>query len=170
MYIREWMNDPDNIAVVYRQLRQRVCAYDPFGMPPNTDAKRAMLAASQSGIDEAWRLFVEQADGDICTAVQWRTFAHRAKSQYDLEYPEPHVLDRILDNVLQGRAQRVMADKPLWQIKVKNALCRPWIIRNADKWAQKMSTKSNTDIESIRVELLRNGEPGGSVVQLPKRK
>jgi hypothetical protein len=160
--IRIWLRNPANVGAAYRELMLRTPQYNPFGMPPMTNAKRYMLAASQSGIDEAWSLWVDEADGDICTAAQWRTFAVRAQARFDLEFPE-FSLDRVLDSVLQGRAWRVRPDSPLWQLAMQRAKVRPWIIRNPELW------EGNTDNTEIRSEILRNGDPGGTLLDFPTK-
>jgi hypothetical protein len=129
-----------------------------------TPAKERMIEAGQSDVDRLFEIFVEQADGDIATAAQWRHFAHNARLQYDLDLPaDPTRRDNALAMVLAQKGRRLDA-VPKTGIKLKGRPVRPWIIRNFSDW------KGNTALDEIRAEILRNGEPGGVVVELPPAK
>jgi hypothetical protein len=164
--IHAWNAEPRNISTLYTFMcnREQQAAYEPFGEPPMTPAKERMIEAGQSDVDRLFEIFVEQADGDIATAAQWRHFAHNARLQYDLDLPaDPIRRDNALAMVIQQKARRIDT-LPATGIKIKGRPVRPWIIRNFGTW------KGSEDKNAIRAEILRNGEPGGVVVQLPPAK
>lgn len=159
--VYRWMDNPANMGALYAELCERELEYDPMGEPPMTDAKQRMIEGSKSGLDVAWQLFVDHADGDVCTAAQWRQFAQGAKTDYELEYPEnPHKRDAGINAMLHQHARRVFPEKPEWQIKMEGAAVRPWIIRDFEKWQRVTG-------DEIRREISLNGPPGGLVVKLP---
>jgi hypothetical protein len=164
--IHAWKDDPANIAALYTFMctRAKQAAYEPFGEPPMTPAKERMIEAGQSDVDRLFELFVEQAEGDIATAAQWRHFAHNARLQYDLDLPaDPTRRDNALAVVIQQKARRIDT-LPAAGIKLKGRPVRPWVIRNFGAW------RGSEDKDKIRAEILRNGEPGGMVVELPPEK
>jgi len=163
--IMAWQKNRANIACLSDALAELAgqLLYDAFGDPPMTPAKERMIDAGQSDVDRLFELFVEQASGDLATAAQWRHFAHGARVKYDLDLPsDPQRRDRALAMVMQQKARRIDA-LPATGIKVKGRPVRPWIIRNFGSW------KTEKDNKKIRAEILRNGEPGGVVVELPPK-
>lgn len=176
--IHAWWRNEANISALYRELLARATLrYDAEGEPPMTPAKQRMIQSNQSSIDMLWNLFVERAEGDICTLQQWRQFAMKTKAEYDLDFPDVRHLDKTLERVLSTFGQRIYPDDPLWQIRVKVTRARPWLIRNFATWQTRVthatSCHSNEEQnrlhEEIRAEILKNGDPGGTVVELPKR-
>ncbi len=164
--IQDWKMSDANIADLYTFMCTRVAQadYDPFGEPPMTPAKERMIEAGQSDVDRLFEIFVEQAEGDIATAAQWRHFAHSARLQYDLDLPaDPTRRDNALSMVMSQKGRRLDAI-PKTGIKLKGRPVRPWVIRNFADWI------GNTHMDEIRAEILRNGEPGGLVVELPPQK
>ena len=163
--IYTWLRNPANIGAAYAELMLRAVEYDPMGVPPLTPAKQIMLQAARSGIDEAWQLWVENAHGDVCTAQQWRIFARQAQAAHELDFPDSHSVDRILDMQLARHADHIRPDDPRWQISVKGAKVRPYVIRNPDQWVG----EGNRENAEIAGEILKNGDPGGGVFQLPPK-
>ena len=161
--IHEWKDKNTNIGKLERVMLNRACEYAAFGAPPITAAKTRMVDAGQSDVDRLFELFVEQAEGDLATAAQWRQFAHKARMKYDLDLPsDPTRRDNALAVVIAQKSRRIDT-LPKAGIKVKGRPVRPWIIRNFGAW------KVAPDTNRIREEILRNGDPGGAVVELPTR-
>ena len=162
--IHEWKDSAENIGKLYRVLMGRASEYNAFGEPPMTPAKERMIDAGQSDVDRLFEIFVDQAKGDLATAAQWRHFAHTARMQYDLDLPaDPTRRDNALSVVMRQHCRRIdtLAKAGL---KVKGRPVRPWIIRNFTRWKG-----SSSDLDAIRAEILRNGDPGGMVVELPPK-
>jgi hypothetical protein len=162
--IQIWKDSPANIGALHRELRARAPSvrYDPFGEPPLTPAKERMIEAGQSDADQAFEYMVETAPGDIVTPAQWRAFASQARTTLQLDLPLGDKLDAALTAVIQKRGRRLEA-LGKGQIKIKGSPQRPWIIRNFDTW------KGNNEMPAIRAEILKNGAPGGSVIQFPSK-
>ena len=165
--IHDWVLDDDNIGALARELRLRALdardRYDPFGPPPETPAKARMIEAGQSDADMAFEFMVAEARGDLVSPAQWRQFAQRARMALQLDLPLGDALDRQLNAVITKRARRIET-LPKSGIKLKGSPVRPWIIRNFESW------KGSDDNAAIRAEILKNGDPGGSVVEFPPRK
>ena len=160
--IHTWKKDLRNIGALHRYLRARAdsVTYDPFGDPPMTAAKQRMVEESQSDIDRLFTLFVEEADGDLCTPHQWRSFALNARMKYDLDLPIGSKFDHAVAGVLKKHGRRVNA-LGTRGLSINNTMCRVWILRNSERW----SSESDRDI--VRLEVLKNGDAGGMVAQLP---
>ena len=160
--IHAWKLDPANIGALGRYLTERAerIAYDPEGIPPMTPAKEAMIESGQSDTERLFEIFQDEAAGDVCTASQWRAFAHAARMRYELDLPsDPERLEKALNAVLQKHARRPEIDNKNGQIKIGGTLVRPWIIRNIEHWQH---GAGNTE---LREEVLKNGPPGGAVVE-----
>lgn len=162
--IQEWKLRPENIGALHRQLRLRAVGvtYDPFGEPPMTPAKEAMISAGQSDMDIAFEHMVASAAGDIVTPSQWRVFAQDARQTLQLDLPHGEQLDKALTAVITKHGRRIEALQKTG-IKIKSTQQRPWIIRRFDTW------KGCTDNAAIRAEILKNGDPGGAIVQFPPK-
>ena len=163
--IQSWQKDPANIADLYTFMCTRASQadYKPFGEPPMTPAKERMIESGQSDVDRLFEIFIEEQKGDLVTVAQWRHWAHLARLNQDFDLPsDPQRRDRALAAVIAQKARRIDTLPPSG-IKVKGRPVRPWIIRNFGDW------KGCEDNTKIRAEILRNGEPGGIVVELPTK-
>ena len=159
--INEWMASDANISALHAELLVPAQSYDAFGTPPMTHAKERMVEAAQSDMDKLWELFVDQAQGDICTMAQWRRFANQNAMRYELSLPTtPEKRDSGLVKLLQSKCRRC-DELPKSGLKVKGNVVRPWIIRNFAHW------RGSADRAAMREQILRNGDPGGAVVHLP---
>lgn len=162
--IHAWKDNPANIGELAEWLPLFADDYDGAGEPPMTPAKERMIEAGQSDVGRLFEIFVDQCEGDIVTPAQWRQFAHGARMQYDLDLPsDPTRRENALTVVVQQKARRIDV-LPKVGIKMQGRPVRPWVIRNFGEWI------GCSDTDSIRHEILKNGEPGGSnVVQLPSK-
>ena len=156
--LHAWMGVRENLGALARELMERVCAYDPFGPPPMTRGKAAMLAASQSDLDVALAWFLEEAPGDVCTSAQWLAYLRYTRTARGLEFPENY--QSIADKVLAQSAVRVHVDKSKWQLSVGGAPVRPWVLRNAEVW------EGSADNAALAAEILKCGDPLQKVAKL----
>ena len=161
--INVWRRNPANIAQVYGELMLRAPKYDPHGIPPMTPAKRFMLDASRSGIDEAWQLFAKAATGDICTIQQWRSYAHQMRAEHGLDFPDAHKVERALDRKINDETTPWLFDKRK-QVKIDGRPYRPYIIRNEKDWAELDYGKE------VSNEIKKNGPPDSVLLSLPPKK
>ncbi len=158
--IDEWAQRDENIAALHAELLVPAQSYDPFGQPPMTRAKERMTELAQSDLDKLWDIWLEVAKGDICTMAQWRRFANQNAHAYELQLPPtPEKRDQGLVAILQRKCRR-LEGLPQSGMKVKGNPVRPWIMRNVPKWQDSERAK-------VRTEILKNGDPGGAVVELP---
>ena len=158
--IHQWKLDPNNIASLYWWLRKdHFIDYDPFGMPPLTTAKQAMITASQSDTDALFERFQQTAAGDLATFTQWRLFAYQQQLTGDFDLPHGDRFDLAIAAVWKKQARNVLA-LPRSGMKIDKAVARIYAIRNFEAWA------GFDDREIIKNEVLKNGEIGGKVLPL----
>ena len=162
--INDWHDSAANIAALHHHLLSYVFPktnYDPFGMPPMTPAKERMIDASRSPLDQAFSYMLEQIEGDIVTAAQWRQFAFESRQVLEIDLPTGDKLDKGLAVVLKQRAFRCdgLKGKPL---SMGGTTVRPWIVRNVKDWLM------CSDTRLLREEIQKNGDPGAAVVPLQK--
>lgn len=160
--VHEWYREPGNIAALAGWLDERWVRgieYDPFGEPMDTRARREMIELGKNDLEKVFDSYVEGVNGDVCTVAQWRMFVFDAVRGQQYSLPEGAALDRALIAVLQRRGVRPQLENDSGQIKVKGHKVRPWIVRHADKWLYAENV-------ALRVEILKNGEPGGAVLPM----
>lgn len=145
--IHDWKESPANIAAVYHALKTRVIAYDPFGMPPETPAKRRMISAGRSDLDQAWDVFSAQCAGGIVCLDQWRNYVNKNRELNGWELPEAGKLEKALTAILSSKT---LSLDTLERIRVGDSRIRPRSIRDHDRW-------SAAGIDEVRQELGRNG-------------
>jgi len=155
---------PGNIGALHAELfdRGQSITFDPYAMPPMTPAKERMIEAGQSDMDLLFEMFATQSPGAICTHSQWRGFANKMRFSAELDLPVGDRLDSALTAVMKQHGRRCEALSG-GQLKVSGNPVRPWIIRDFDTW------KGNSDLDEIRREILRNGAPGGEVLEFPPK-
>ncbi len=161
--VNAWRRNPANVAQVYGELMLRAAQYSPHGVPPMTPAKRFMLDASRSGIDEAWQMFFDSAAGDVCTMQQWKSYAHQMRAQHALEFPDVNKIDRALERKLNDHSAVWKHDKKA-QVKIKGKPYRPYILRNPERWQDEVENPS-----AVSAEIQKNGEPDTVLLSLPER-
>jgi len=162
--IHAWRRVPGNIGALHAELfdRGQSITFDPYAMPPMTPAKERMIEAGQSDMDLLFEMFATQSPGAICTHSQWRGFANKMRFSAELDLPVGDRLDSALTAVMKQHGRRCEALSG-GQLKVSGNPVRPWIIRDFDTW------KGNSDLDEIRREILRNGAPGGEVLEFPPK-
>jgi len=154
-----WMGDPANIAALYHELKQwDTSKYDPYGTAPDTAAKDIMISLGDSGPDEAWKIMLEQTDGDLITLAQWRSMALRIALEYELDWPEQYNQEKVLRVVFRKNSQGLWPNQPRRQLAAGKARVRPRIIRNPGHWL------GNQNRDEIRSELVKNGPAGGEII------
>mgnify|MGYP001815502081 CR=1 FL=1 len=160
--VYEWMEDPRNIGALYEWFVARAAEaeYDPFGWPPMTSAKQAMIDASQSGLDQIWNEYLEQAKGDLSTVVQWKHFAFDRIKTHEYNVPDKtDTLEKALNNMHAKHTNKIET-LPASGIKINGGKVRPRILRHAGHW------RDCADNVAIRKETLKNGPPGGQVLPI----
>lgn len=152
--VQDWHTHPANIGALYRELAARPVEYNPFGPPLETAAKERMISEGQMPVDKAMDWIVENAKGDLITAYQFEQLAKRAEA--DFEFVMPDKPAGQIRHVLQKRAKPLLPDSGKLRID-KSTTVRPWVVRNFKKW------HDSPDPKSSKVEVLKNGTPGGSL-------
>ena len=158
--ILTWQRDLANIGALGRFLKARWAAgttYDPFGLPPVTAAKEAMIESGQSDMDRAYDWMLSEAPGDIVTPAQWRQFAHRARSVLDVDLPLGTKFDQALTAVIRKRARRPERISKSG-LRVDGRPVRVWIIRGFERWSR------STNVEAMKKEVKKNGEISGKIL------
>ena len=163
--ILDWLEDGRNIGALERWFLQRakVANYDPFGVTPETPARQRMIDSGQSDLDYLFGMFLDRAKGDMCTAAQWRRFVYEQRVKDDYDLPTGRQLDAGIAAVLSKNGRRI-SNNSKGQIKVGGQSVRPWVIRSFEEWSKVAPSEIN---ELARLQILRNGDPGGAVIKLP---
>ncbi len=163
--IHAWKDVPANIGTLAAYLKDRAAGakYDPFGHPPMTSAKRFMIALSQSGIDELYAMFVEDAKGDVAVFYQWKSWATAHINHVDSQLPEGSNFEAALNSIWKVKVA-AFEDVHWEKMKISGLSLLPRIIRNKSKW------KSCVKNAEIRNEVLKNGSVAAEIMKMPSRK
>jgi len=107
--------------------------------------------------------YVDQAKGAICTHAQWRRFAYDGRLRIDYDFPVGDAFDKGIASIIQRKARR-FTDKANVVIKIDGTSVRPYILRSFQGYT------GLQDNAEIRMEILKNGDPGGKVAEFPQKK
>lgn len=90
---------PEQLAAVGQSLLERKVTTDLFASPEMTEAKRQMIAANISDLDETFDMFLAQVQPRAFHAAQFLRFCSILAATHDVELPDQEDLRRVL----QGR-------------------------------------------------------------------
>lgn len=162
--IHAWKREACNVDALYQYLIERAQSgmkYQPVGKPPETAAKNRMIEAGQSDLDGLFDYMAATFKGDLISFQQWKAFVHKHRLSGDYDLPNASKMDRALTVVLRKRGRQLD-----WldgrQIRIGKSRIRPWAIRHFDRW--KVSHQNH----QIEEEIVKNGDPGGSILEFPK--
>lgn len=155
--LNAWLEQPENIGALARWLEETdLSSYSPFARPPITAGKRAMMEMAASALDQAYDEAVKHLPGEVLVPEQILTAMKEARDANSLEFPDKW--DAIARRMVQSK---------LYRIGVKDG--RNWTVKHEKKRypmyarSQRVATKwTNTDVELVRREVLRSGEPNAS--------
>lgn len=150
--INAWLDRPENIAAFAAMLETRdLSDYNPYAVPPKTDAKTTMSDLSRSDLDRAIDLVIDSLVGEAMTMSQIEAGVRQVETQYGFTYP-----DRWQVSLRREAARR------LHRVGVPNG--QNWLVtvgdqrlpvytrtrKACDKW-------TNGNPSGLRAEVLKNG-------------